>query len=99
MTKLIMMQEDWKMNAYDWNENLNLGLKLSLDDIMSQENAKDILLQVYLNYYRSIPKEFINNTVKLGYDGIIVTTERNTNNIIVYNPNIIKIMSIEQTGD
>lgn len=94
--KLIKMKEDWEMDAYDWDEDLLTGLNNSLVDIFEHDNAKDIITQVYIDYYRQRPKEYVNNATSLGYDGIIVSTDWGSKMIIIYNPTIIKILNIEK---
>jgi hypothetical protein len=98
--KLIKMKPDWEMNAYDWDENLNRGLKLSVDAILDNDNAKDIITQVYIEYYQHIPIQYVKNCVKVGVDGIShvnlwgdgVTTSQH---YIIYNPQILHILKKE----
>lgn len=99
--KLIKMLPDWEMNVYDWDENLNKGLKLSLEDIFDNDNAKDIITQVYMDYYRSQPLLYVQNCVKLGIDGISHVNVwgdgvNYSQHYIIYNPNIIEILNVEQ---
>lgn len=97
--KLIKMYPDWKMDAYDWDENAYVGLKKSLDAIFDHDNAKDIITQVYINHYNHKPKEYVSNATALGYDGIIVSTDWGSKMIIVYNPKIIEILKVENIQD
>lgn len=89
--KLIKMAQGWEDDAMNWDENPSKGLKISLQSIFDEDNAKDIITQIYVEYYRSNPKEFVNNAAKLGFDGIIVTKDWDASHIIVYNPSIIHI--------
>jgi len=40
------------------------------DAIYSDENAKDIWLSMWCELYRDNSREFVENMVKLGYDGL-----------------------------
>ena len=97
--KLIKMKPDWEMNAYDWDENLYRGLNYSVNEIMDQPSAKDIITQVYIDYYYHEPKLFVENAAKLGVDGIIHTNlwggGGQSIHYIIYNPNIINILKVE----
>ena len=98
---LIKLNPDWEMNAYDWHENLQKGLKLSVQAILDNDNAKDIITQVYIEYYMHQPLLYVKNCVKLGIDGI---SHRNmwgdginsSLHYIIYNPNIVHIIKKEQ---
>ena len=81
------------MNAMDWDENPMVGLKLSINAILEEVNAKDIITQIYIEYYRNEPIDYVNNATKIGVDGIIVQKEWGANHIIVYNPNIIETIN------
>lgn len=98
---LIKLKPDWEMIAYDWDENLEKGLKLSVQAILDNDNAKDIITQVYVDYYMHEPLLYVRNCVKLGIDGIShvnvwgdgTTTSQH---YIIYNPNIIHILKKEK---
>lgn len=92
MEKLITMAEDWQMSANDWNENIKIGLKLSLDAIMSEDTPKDVITQVWYEYYRYKSLKFVKNAVSLGYDGISVKQPWNATHYIIYNSQIVEII-------
>lgn len=96
VAKLIKMQSDWQMNAYDWDENTNanVGLRVSINAIFENNSAMDIITQVWIEYYRYNEKEYVNNASKLGFDGII-----SNNHYIVYNPNVITILKVQNTAE
>lgn len=102
MEKLIKMAEDWEMHAYDWDENLRIGLKMSVDAVMSEETPKDVITQVWFEYYRYQPVKYAKNAVSLGYDGISVNRDEGVIHYIIYNPQIISIVNKEnkeETGE
>lgn len=101
VVKLIKMCPDWEMNAYDWNENLNKGLNLSVKAIFENDNAKDIITEVYTTYYSYRPILYVKNCTQLGIDGI---SHKNiwgdgvssSQHYIIYNPSIVEILKIEE---
>lgn len=90
--KLIKMKGDWKDDAMNWDENPMVGLRMSIDAIFDQNNAKDIITQVYIEYYRYNPIDYVNNAAALGFDGIMLSKDWGAQHIIVYNPNIIEVI-------
>jgi hypothetical protein len=90
--KLIKMRDKWELNAQDWDENITRGLNYSVDSILDNDNDKDIITQVFIEYYRYRALEYVKNCTKLGIDGIVINKNENSQHIVVYNPNIIKII-------
>ena len=93
LTKLVKMAKDWKMSAQDYDENPNIGLNEFVKSTLQyNDNEKDCLLQVWIDFYRYKPVEFVRNCVSLGIDGIIVNKDyQDIKHIIVYNPSIINV--------
>jgi len=95
---LIKMKSDWEMNAQDWAENPDIGAKKAVEDAYDyNDNEKDVFLQIWIDFYRYQPLEFVRNMVKLGYDGILIPKEKGRTHIVVYNPAIIQLMDIKTT--
>lgn len=94
LTKLVKMAPDWKGSAQNYHENPNIGLTNFVNDTLKYNSSeKDCLLQVWVEFYRYYPIEFVRNCVKLGVDGIKVANKfvgGETTHFIIYNPNIIK---------
>lgn len=89
--KLVMMAEDWEVSAQNWDENPIIGLNEFIEGCLRyNDNEKDCILQVWVDFYRYNPVEYVRNCVNLGIDGIIVNKDYdNIKHIIVYNPLII----------
>jgi len=93
--KLIKMASDWQDTAQNWDENPRRGvIKAANDCIQYNQNEKDVFLQVWIDFYRDNPVDFVRNMVKIGYDGIIIDFNDTSNHIIVYNLNSIKLIDI-----
>lgn len=97
IVKLIKMVKDWEMYASDWDENPNIGLNIWINETISNNtNSKDILMDIWWDYYKNSSIQFIRNCVKIGIDGINVTNHwgggGSSEHYIVYNPNIIEII-------
>lgn len=76
----------------NWDENPRMAFNKLLSSIkQSSTDPMDAFLNVWINVYRQREKEFLNNMVKLGYDGAILPNKNNTgvNHYVVYNPAII----------
>jgi len=96
LIKLIKMKEDWKMNAQDWSENPEVGVRKAAESsIEYNDTDKDVFLQVWIDFYRYSGREYVKNMAKLGYDGIFVPKENGINHFVVYNPLIINIVNVE----
>lgn len=92
--KLVMMADDWKDKVenydYPYAKGLNTFLKTTFD---YNDNDKEVLLQVWIDFYRYDGVGFVRNCVKLGIDGIMVSDEyRDTTHYVIYNSNIVKII-------
>lgn len=93
LTKLVKMAKDWKMYAQDYDENPNIGLNEFIKSTLQyNDNEKDCILQVWIEFYRYNPVEYVRNCVSLGIDGIIVDKDyEGIKHMIVYNPSIINV--------
>lgn len=72
------------------------------DAIYSDDNAKDIWLAVWYELYHNEPKQFVENMIKLGYDGLIVTpkySDDDRKHIVMYNINAIDVTDVQQYKD
>lgn len=92
--KLVMMAEDWKDDVVNYDYPYPKGLVKFLQSAFQyNDNDKDVLLQVWIDFYRYDGVGFVRNCVKLGIDGIMVGDEyRDTTHYVIYNPSIIKII-------
>ena len=97
LLKLAKMAPEWEDTAQNWDENPSVGIvKAVKDAIQYNENEKDRFLQIWIDFYRNNPRDYVKNCVKLGYDGIVVDREsmyidEPIKHYIVYNASIIQV--------
>ena len=99
---LIKQAPNWKETAQNWNENPNMGLKIAAKDfIQYNDNPHQQFLQVWIDFYRNNPVEYVRNMTKLGYDAVvinhlnsIITGEEDITHTIVLNPTIIQFVKM-----
>jgi hypothetical protein len=92
-TKMLQSAPDWEDTAQNFNQNPRKGLILAVESMMDyNETEKDLAQQIWYDFYRYNPVDFVRNIVKMGIDGIIVPREK-SEHIIVYNPNIIHVLN------
>lgn len=90
---LIKMSPNWKEDAQNWDENINKGLATAIKDIIDYaENEKDLYQQIWIDFFRYNPIEFVRGMVKLGFDGQFIDRNEGVYHIIMYNPNAIEII-------
>lgn len=98
LIQLIKMSEDWENMAYNFDTNANKGAMIaSQGAIEYSDTEKEVFQSIEADFYRYDGLRYVRNMVKLGYDGIIVDSYGNKEykNIIMFNPNNIKIINIE----
>lgn len=94
-TKMLQSAPDWEDTAQNFHENPKKGLTLAVESMMDyNDTEKDLAQQIWYDFYRYTPVDFVRNMVDMGIDGIIVPREK-SNHIIVYNPNIIDVLEVE----
>jgi hypothetical protein len=94
ISKLVKMSEDWEMKAQDYDEDPRVGLNEFIKSTLQyNDNEKDCLLQVWIDFYRYNPVQYVRNCVSLGIDGVIVNKDyQDIKHVIVYNPSIIHLI-------
>lgn len=95
-TKMLKAAPDWEETAQNFDENPHRGLTNAVQSMMEyNDTEKDLAQQIWYDFYRYRPVEFVRNMVKMGIDGIIVPRHQGQgSHVIVYNPAIIKVNTI-----
>ena len=96
LLKLAMSAPNWEDHASNFSEDPESGAYQAVSSAYEyNDNEKDVLLQVWIEFYRYSPVDFVRNCVKVGIDGVIVNRD-NGKHIIIYNPSIIEVRDIEK---
>lgn len=100
VSDLIMMAPNWKESAEEFGYgDAKKGLETMLNGFIEyNSNEKDVFLQTWIDVYRDEPIQYVRNMVRLGYEGVIITPEETQGgtHIVLYNPNLIEFLSVEQ---
>jgi hypothetical protein len=90
--KMVMMAPDWEMHAQNYDENPRIGLRNFIESTIDyNDTEKDIAQQIWVDFYRYEPVDFVRNMVKMGIDGLMIPKNDGVVHYIIYNPAIIKI--------
>lgn len=90
---LIKNAPNWKENAQNWSENPEVGAKMALQAIKEyNDNPHQQFLQVWVDFYRYKPVQYVRNMVKLGYDVILIPMLNDVVHAVVLNPSIIEFI-------
>lgn len=91
----------YESNLSNWAEDVESSFYLAYEDIKNAStDPLDAFLNVWINFYRYKPQEFLQNMVKLGYDGAILLNKNDSgiNHYVVYNPDIITLEKKARSG-
>jgi hypothetical protein len=100
INKMIQMAPDLDDTLANWGYDPGYTSKLTAlndlkDAIYSDDNAKDIFLTIWYELYRYNPKQYIENSIKLGYDGLLIKKDYGQH-VVLYNVNSINITDVEK---
>lgn len=90
---LIKNAPDYVNTLTNWDENPKKAFDLAVKNAF---NDGAPYLQVWIDFYRYSPAEYLKNMVKLGYDGHEATWTKGLRHMIVYNPKAIGIIESKQ---
>ncbi len=92
INKMVLMASDWEMHAQDYDENPRIGLRNFIESTIDyNDTEKDVAQQIWYDFYRYDPVNFVRNMTKMGIDGIMVPKDNGIVHYIIYNPEIINI--------
>jgi len=94
ITKMVRMAPEWKDKAQNYDENPLRGLNIFVESTLDyNDTEKDVAQQIWVEFYRYQPVDYVRNMVKMGIDGIKVKREYNDiTHFIIYNPSIITVL-------
>lgn len=93
--KLMKLSSNLNDVLMNWGENKNVAFREALSAMIDAETPFHAFTNVWYDFYRDHPKQYVENMIKLGYDGVIIKGSEgygniSTTHIIVFNPNSIK---------
>jgi hypothetical protein len=93
--KLITWTDDLDEKLSNWDEDKRKAMQMAVRGSTLQDGPFEAFKQVWYDFYRYNPVEYVRNMVLLGYDGTIVQRQfMNVKHAIVYNIKIIEIINI-----
>lgn len=94
LLKLIQQAPNYLDTLQNFDENPRKALSIALEGTIDyNDTEKDAFQQVWVDFYRNRPIEYVKNCVAMGIDGLIVPMKEGVQHIIIYNPTSIKLIS------
>ena len=98
--RLILLAPDVKEELLSWGDTSQKGLwayMMGLDGFTKPNNPLDMFTQIWIDFYRYSPAEWMKAMVKLGYDGTLIKQpygkKNNFMHFIAYDPKKLKIVA------
>ena len=93
ISKMAFMAPEWDVHAQNFDENPRVGVNQFVQSTIDyNDTEKDVAQQIWIDFYKYSPVEFVRNMVKMGIDGILVPKQYDdVTHYIIYNPSIIKV--------
>lgn len=95
--KLIKASPELEDALQNWGEDSNVAFNNAFRHMIDADTPFEAFLNVWYDFYKNSPKEFVQEMVKLGYDGVIIPpksikTSRQTDvtHLVIYNLNCLK---------
>lgn len=93
--KLLNMTPNINEKLEDWDWNPTTAFKMVHDTIMDyEETQKDAFQQIERDFYYDCSKVYLENLIKMGYDGHFASIKTEAQHVIIYNPQVIKVNQI-----
>lgn len=91
----IKSSPDWDDDLYtNWDEFPERALNKATQAMISRygpNKFRKAIEQLWYDYYRDVPKLFLQQLIDLGYDGFILDRPNGVKHLIAFNPNILSI--------
>ena len=84
----------------DWDEDQNKAYQVAYNQYTSTygKDMYEILMQIWYDFYRNYPTEFVRHLTSIGLDGTYHDVSADENGMlvyaVVYNPGIIKVLNV-----
>jgi len=91
ITKMVLAAPDWKTHAQNYDENPRVGVNTIVESTLAyNDTEKDVAQQIWYDFYKNNPIDYVRNMVKMGVDGLTVKRENGVIHFIIYNPSTLK---------
>lgn len=99
--QLIEWAPDYLDKLTNWHEKPKQALKIVLDSILKYNPIqKDAFQQVWIDFYRQEPAEYLQHLVTLGYDGHIPSGSWGSqHHFLLYNPKAFRLEDHGEVGE
>jgi hypothetical protein len=75
----------------NWDEDEHRAEKMALESILGYNGEpQEVFKTIWAEFYRNAPKAYLEEMMKIGFDGHIVEKQNNVKHLILYNPAVIK---------
>ncbi len=96
LINLIKSASNYKESLMDWGENLNYALNMVISVYMDFDSFFEVVQSIEADFWRGYTKEFCQKMTKLRVDGFRIDRNNHNDFFVVYNPQSIKILSIDE---
>lgn len=79
----------------NWDENPARAFEIAKKAMLQQGSAKEVFEQIWFDFYNNYTEDFLKNLVIMGYDGHLVKKRTDPKHIVIYNPEVIKIVEVK----
>jgi hypothetical protein len=98
---LLENSPNYEYNLSNWHEDPKKAASIALKAMLDQD---DVYQQVWVDFYRYDPEDYLKNLVKLGYDGhsALWIKRHGTGDVehmVVYNPKAIEVLEVTPYKD
>ena len=94
------IEKFYESSMSNWGEKPYSAFIKAFNDIINySKNPNDAFQQVWIDHYRYKPIDYLQNMIKLGYDGIIIPRTNGVIHYIVFNPSVINTVSKQIVGE
>lgn len=91
---LILMAEEWQDKAMNWDINPKRGVNLFVEQMEAIDNSEaESFEQIWYDFYRYQPIQYLRNMVKLGYD-YVPAKDQGDHIFIILNPALLNITNV-----
>lgn len=90
---LMKKSPDIKTALMDWDENPHKALAMASSSIFKHDDTPHkAFLSVWWDFYRNHPIVYLQNMVKMGYDGVLIQKKEGVSHLVAFDPDKLKII-------